>query len=169
MAQFVEDKDTTTSCIQAFASQVDISRLIFPPLNSDIYTLLKDVSSSGLTPVSWDLLSKVIAAMIVKVVREFEEKYGFKGPITQTCESRLGDILHLLNGFDNAPFTIQRLVELLLEPSTQYTSTYKLMNGLERILSVTSTIDTYAEVHYQEQSNYVMGSYIMDVEYDFQN
>lgn len=70
----------------------------------------------------------------------FKEK-GFVGPVTQDFQSRHAEIIKLLDGFQRAPpFTLRRLIELLIDKSDQYTSTHKYMNGLERILSVTSTI-----------------------------
>ena len=45
--------------------------------------------------------------------------------------------------FENAPFTIQRLVELILHAKSQYKQTHKLMNGLEKLLSVTSPADVH--------------------------
>eukprot|EP00968_Pinguiococcus_pyrenoidosus_P012509 scaffold1102_cov256-Pinguiococcus_pyrenoidosus.AAC.4 len=44
-----------------------------------------------------------------------------------------------LNAFHGPPFTIQRLAEVLLAPHPQYTATRKLVNGLEKLLSVSST------------------------------
>lgn len=69
----------------------------------------------------------------------FKER-GFVGPVTQDFHSRLAELLSLLDGFRAAPpFTLQRLIELVVD-SSQYSSTHKYMNGLERILSVTTTI-----------------------------
>ena len=52
--------------------------------------------------------------------------------------------MYLLQKFeDDAPFTVQRLAEVLSNPSQyQYQSTHKLMNCLEKLLSVTLTIPT---------------------------
>jgi hypothetical protein len=43
-----------------------------------------------------------------------------------------------LQTFDDAPFTVQRLVELIYEPDVSYKSTHKFMNGVLKLLSVTS-------------------------------
>jgi hypothetical protein len=66
---------------------------------------------------------------------------GFVGPVTQSFDARLTELISLLDGFWGAPpFTLRRLLELLSDNSGQYLSTHKYMNGLERILSVTSTL-----------------------------
>ena len=72
----------------------------------------------------------------------FKER-GFVGPLPLTFHDRMTDLLKLLNRFDRAPpFTIQRLVELILDGRGQYYSTHKFMNGLEKLLSVTSTLSS---------------------------
>lgn len=47
----------------------------------------------------------------------------------------------LLNSHKYPPFTIQRLCELLLEPQKQYNRADKLVFALDKLLSVTSTVD----------------------------
>ena len=76
-------------------------------------------------------------------MNSFSEKYGYVGPPTETFERRLKELVQLLVRFDEAPFTIQRLAELLLEHNGQYVSTYKLMNGFEKILSVSSSAQSF--------------------------
>jgi len=43
--------------------------------------------------------------------------------------------------FNSAPFTIQRLCELLIKPTKHYKSTEKFMRGIEKNLLVVSTVD----------------------------
>jgi hypothetical protein len=63
---------------------------------------------------------------------------GFVGSITETFESRRDLILDLVRSYESTPpFTIQRLAELLCHPE-QYKACHKLMNALERLLSVSS-------------------------------
>ena len=58
------------------------------------------------------------------------------------CESRLLQrLLSLLQEFPNAPFTVQRLCELLLDPHRIYTtSTRKMSSAVEKLLTVSSTV-----------------------------
>eukprot|EP01041_Mallomonas_annulata_P002026 gene2026-3937_t len=134
-----------STCLNEFGSKVDMNLLIFPPVSHNLEKILRDISSTGTINCEWEVLRKLIAAQLVKALVQFRDKKGFIGPITETFDSRSKIILHLLQRFDNPPFTIQRLVELILDPFSQYSSTYKFMNGLERILSVTSTIDTSSD------------------------
>lgn len=46
----------------------------------------------------------------------------------ESAEELRGRLLHLLDGFDDeAPFTLQRLAEVLLEPRKQYAQLDKLV------------------------------------------
>mmetsp|Transcript_27527 Transcript_27527/g.70098 ORF Transcript_27527/g.70098 Transcript_27527/m.70098 type:complete len:89 (-) Transcript_27527:651-917(-) len=50
-------------------------------------------------------------------------------------------LLSLLHEFPNAPFTAQRLCELLLDPHRIYaTSTRKVTSAIEKLLNVSSTV-----------------------------
>jgi len=49
------------------------------------------------------------------------------------------EIHELLDGFEAAPFTLQRLSELVLEPEQQYTSLDKYLNALTIVLSVSTS------------------------------
>lgn len=56
-----------------------------------------------------------------------------------TVESARTEIHELLDAFeDGAPFTVQRLSELVLEPEKQYTTLDKFLNALTMVLSVSS-------------------------------
>ena len=72
----------------------------------------------------------------------FAEK-GFLGPAEHNFEVRCEELMSLLNKFDeDAPFTVQRLAEVLTNPS-QYQSTHKLINCFEKLLSVTLTVPSF--------------------------
>lgn len=73
--------------------------------------------------------------------KSFAEK-GFLGLVEHTFDQRNEELLTLLNKFEHdAPFTVQRLAEVLSD-SSQYQSTHKLINCLEKLLSVTSSVLT---------------------------
>jgi len=52
-----------------------------------------------------------------------------------------GEILEAIDGFPSAPFTIQRLCELVTNPSKHYKRTDKFMRGIEKNILVVSTIE----------------------------
>jgi hypothetical protein len=80
-----------------------------------------------------------------QVLAKFFSTKGFVGPITDSFDSRLEEILSLLDRYPNAPFTVQRLAEVLIRGTEEYRSTHGIMNGLVRILSVDAMISDYEE------------------------
>jgi hypothetical protein len=58
----------------------------------------------------------------------------------QSLNKMKEELTELLRGFYNAPFTIQRICELILNPSAHYKSLDALCRGFEILLSVSSTI-----------------------------
>lgn len=80
--------------------------------------------------------------VVLQVIEQYFQKYGFTGPVTDTYETRKHELLEFFEAHDDrAPFTIQRFAELLQDCSKQYSKTHKLMNALERLLMVTSSYD----------------------------
>ncbi|KAJ1951456.1 hypothetical protein FBU59_000146 [Linderina macrospora] len=55
-------------------------------------------------------------------------------------EERIGYSLHT---FDSAPFTIQRIAELLSKPQRHYRNVIKYLRAVERTVYVTSTVDEF--------------------------
>jgi hypothetical protein len=78
--------------------------------------------------------------MIGQEFQHYYTTYGFAGPPYETFEERRGEVLALLQALDRPPFTVQRLVELLCRPTASYKSTHKFMNGVLKLLSVTSSL-----------------------------
>ena len=71
------------------------------------------------------------------------EYYAAKKDLNEPYDEMLKRLLALLNEFPNAPFTVQRLCELLLDPHRIYaTSTRKVTSALEKLLTVSSTVPT---------------------------
>ncbi|KAJ2544211.1 hypothetical protein GGH12_001211 [Coemansia sp. RSA 1822] len=64
-----------------------------------------------------------------------------------TCERDIRDledrISYSLHTFDDAPFTIQRIAELLAWPDRHYRNVLKFLRAVERVVYVTSTVDEF--------------------------
>jgi hypothetical protein len=58
----------------------------------------------------------------------------------ETFPERRDALLEALEDFDAAPFTVQRLCELLTGSAAAYRSTHKLLSAVDRVVSVTSTL-----------------------------
>ena len=102
---------------------------------------LSEIARSGQSTLPWNELKGLISAKIEAVCSDY---YSNNKDIDATGESYpevLQRLKALLSEFPNAPFTIQRLCELLLDPHRVYfTSTRKVMSALEKLLTVSSTV-----------------------------
>lgn len=102
---------------------------------------LVEVARTGRVAIPWEELKALISAKIEQVCAEY---YFNNKDIDATGESYqevLQRLKALLAEFPNAPFTVQRLCELLLDPHRVYvTSTRKVMSALEKLLTVSSTV-----------------------------
>jgi len=67
-----------------------------------------------------------------------------------TFDELKSDIIERINSFENAPFTIQRLCELILSPRAHYRRTDKFIRGLTKCVSVVTTIDNEGNKIYIE-------------------
>lgn len=121
--------------LEAFNSD----KVITPPLRE----LLQEMATTGQSSIDWDHLKEIIAAQILAVCTEYYEVTKDLESTGETYDSVLKRIFTLLKDFPNAPFTTQRLCELLLDPHRiYYTSTRKLMHAVEKLLTVSSTVPT---------------------------
>lgn len=86
----------------------------------------------------WESLKQVIAAKVEQVCAEY---YSAQKDLNEPYEDVLQRLLSLLQEFPHAPFTVQRLCELLLDPHRIYTtSTRKMSSAVEKLLTVSSTV-----------------------------
>jgi hypothetical protein len=103
---------------------------------SELDDWLVKCTEDGEIHFEWKLVARIIAIKINIVLRDSFEQKGFLGPITQTFQQRKTHILLLVCHRKEAPFTIQRLLEILLQPTKYYSSTHKLCNALEKLLLI---------------------------------
>ena len=104
---------------------------------------IKKLAASGQSGVKWEDAKQIIASRLDQVARH----YHLQAAQEPTQPEPLEDIIHrlqlLLNEFSEAPFTAQRLCEILVHPTQTYTTPRKLFNALEKLLTVSSTLPTF--------------------------
>lgn len=91
--------------------------------------LMAEMATTGVIRYPWRALTPLVCAMLEDVLLE----YGVEAQRVQ----KLTDAVQKL---PDAPFTAQRLTEVLLEPRRQYCSGEKLTAALEKLVCVTTTI-----------------------------
>ena len=92
----------------------------------------------------WNNVKPLVRRKVELVLDEFHEKHPL--PVTAPTqpfnyEELKKEILTSLDSFTGAPFTIQRICELLTLPTKHYKRTDKFMRGLEKNVLVVSHID----------------------------
>ncbi|CAM9333205.1 unnamed protein product [Pylaiella littoralis] len=114
-----------------------------PGIPSELEGVLREIAKVGVPYYGWGGLKELFAAQMVEAVGALEKDSGFlRSAGGKDYQQRRDELVASLRSFDAAPFTLQRLAEVLQDPRRQYSTTHKLINGLERLLSVSSTLPT---------------------------
>jgi len=80
----------------------------------------------------------------------FNNFYAVKeGDEDNDVEKRSQRFLVALESFDEAPFTVQRLCELILSPEKVYSTYFKYISALEKMVNITSTLPTLSSQQIQ--------------------
>lgn len=109
--------------------------------------LLINIAKSGDTIYPWNKIKPVILKKIELVVNEFNTKYPYENnPVLPNVkpfnfQEMKDEIIEKFEYFNGAPFTIQRICELLTAPYKYYKRSDKFMRGLEKNIRVISTIE----------------------------
>ncbi|XP_041458763.1 serine/threonine-protein phosphatase 4 regulatory subunit 2-A-like [Lytechinus variegatus] len=108
--------------------------------------LIQRIARHGEPLFPWFKLKPLIVMKLENVIEEYIEYNPHEEvPILPNVENvRFDDmrerLLKALESFNSAPFTIQRLCELLTEPKRYYRRSDKFMRGIEKNVQVVSTI-----------------------------
>jgi hypothetical protein len=107
--------------------------------------VLEELRAVGAPTYEWELLRPLLGAALTGSLAAFRAANPGTDPAPLAAqggfEAGLARLLAALEGFQGAPFTLQRLVELILEPDQYYRSVAKLIFGLEKLLSVSSVLE----------------------------
>jgi len=107
---------------------------------AELKEVLNEVGLTGKCRYPWAQMIPLIEAKINEVCAEYHAATQDLEAHGESYAETLKRLHALLQEFPNPPFTLQRLVELLVDPHRIYrTSTRKLMHALEKLLTVSST------------------------------
>lgn len=116
-------------------------------LSQDLEDMLSYIAKTGRVLFPWNSLKPVFLFKLDKVMREFFESSPSRNAssseptVTADFEVMRQRLLDCLDSFTSAPFTIQRLCELMVEPRKNYSNSEKFMRGVEKNVLVVSTVD----------------------------
>ncbi|XP_013103224.2 serine/threonine-protein phosphatase 4 regulatory subunit 2 isoform X1 [Stomoxys calcitrans] len=106
------------------------------------------VAKTGDTVFKWASLKYLFREKLLNVIKNFYDTTPRIDEIPQypnvdpfNYESMKSSLLERLELFNAAPFTIQRLCELLIDPRKQYSRIDKFMRALEKNILVVSTVE----------------------------
>ncbi|XP_029637310.1 serine/threonine-protein phosphatase 4 regulatory subunit 2 [Octopus sinensis] len=131
-----------------------------PPI-LDQYLL--QVAKTGETLFPWPRLKPLFVKKLDSVMQQFNEEYPadhlLMSPNVKNVkfEEMRNRIINAVNRFHGAPFTIQRLCELITEPTRHYKRSDKFLRGIEKNIMVVSTVDPYGRKVVCESRNIVNG------------
>lgn len=131
------------AALQLFSNAAPSERKVTEALRG----VLAETACTGIIRFEWPLIRDLVAHQIDVQLRMFEAAERVDVGPARPLES--GDIdlsatiqrfTELLKQFEGAPWTLQRLCELLLEPRKQYQRLHKLVLALEKLLLVTGEV-----------------------------
>ncbi|KAJ7517860.1 hypothetical protein O6H91_21G043300 [Diphasiastrum complanatum] len=123
--------------LSEFLEQEESHRKFSPDLKS----ILEVIAKTGKYWHDWAQLKILLSFRLKQVLKELQESRpnGVAEKMYYGCVKRLDGGLDSFA--DEAPFTLQRICELLLCPPSSYSNIDKFTLAFERLLLVTSTID----------------------------
>lgn len=131
-----------------------------PPI-LDQYLL--QVARTGETLFPWTRLKPLFVKKLDSVMQQFNEEYPADHlPLSPNVENvkfeeMRSRIINAVSRFHGAPFTIQRLCELITDPTRHYKRSDKFLRGIEKNIMVVSTVDPFGRKVVCESRNIVNG------------
>lgn len=112
---------------------------------------LERIAKNGEIVFPWNKLKPLLKKKLEFVLDEFYETCPVETSVpvpnfeTFNFDNLKKTILQAVDAFTSAPFTIQRLCELVTNPTKHYNRTDKYMRGIEKNVLVVSTIEPRSE------------------------
>ncbi|CAL8467361.1 g6898 [Coccomyxa elongata] len=131
----------------AFEGTPDAEKKLTPALRG----VIAEIATTGIIRYEWRMLKPLIIYQLHQVLLDYDSFNKVEiGPMPPPGKGEsVTDLIERLTKAvcahtDAAPFTLQRLAELLLEPQKQYARLDKLLLALEKLLLVTSPVERNA-------------------------
>lgn len=108
--------------------------------------LLAETATSGIIRYAWPLYCPLVECIMENAMRQMtsidtsKPEIGPPRPHEHSLTQSIDRFKGLLSGFSSAPWTLQRICEICLSPSKQYSRLHKLTAALEKLLTVTTEL-----------------------------
>ncbi|XP_065066842.1 serine/threonine-protein phosphatase 4 regulatory subunit 2-like [Rhopilema esculentum] len=116
-------------------------------VTQELREIIRGIAKNGRYIYQWEYLKPLYAHELEQVMDHFIENFPPKSASgvdidkVNELKNERSSILKIFNNFSSAPFTIQRVSELLIQPRKHYKTCAKFLRGLNKNLSVVSTVD----------------------------
>ena len=110
-------EDPLLTPLRDYAAQCAVNEKA-PDVPQQMEAVLQEISRVGVPYYTWALLRNLVLAKMLSVLDAYNEQYGYNTQFGSFAERRTR-IVEALRSFDGAPFTIQRLVEVISAPQKQ--------------------------------------------------
>ncbi|KAL9960283.1 hypothetical protein ACROYT_G033727 [Oculina patagonica] len=143
LVQTMENNEEMLQALHEFENMTNSEKV----LTQELEDMLSYIAKTGRVLFPWDSLKPVFLFKLDKVMREFFESSPSRNAssseptVTADFEVMRQRLLDCLDSFTSAPFTIQRLCELMMEPRKNYSNSEKFMRGVEKNVLVVSTVE----------------------------
>ncbi|CAF1000798.1 unnamed protein product [Didymodactylos carnosus] len=128
-------------------------------ITSELEKFLNHIAKTGFIIFPWSKVKILFIFKLNQVLDEFNSENDMdKLPLhpnldNATFRELKHDIIERLNSFVNAPFTIQRLCEMITYPRRHYQRTDKFLRGLTKCVMVVTTVDPDGNKIHTENTN----------------
>eukprot|EP00771_Trimastix_marina_P000602 gnl/Trimastix_PCT/1619.p1 GENE.gnl/Trimastix_PCT/1619~~gnl/Trimastix_PCT/1619.p1 ORF type:complete len:203 (+),score=8.56 gnl/Trimastix_PCT/1619:31-639(+) len=127
----------SANALRQFCSEKEIT--------PEIELVLHTQSKAGTCRYQWEYLKPVIEEKICRILDDIHSSPHNDVPDDAEFPQRgfvllKQDLLEALSGFCEAPWTLQRICEILVDYPRYYSRTSKLVNALDKLLHVTMTL-----------------------------
>ncbi|GAX75091.1 hypothetical protein CEUSTIGMA_g2535.t1 [Chlamydomonas eustigma] len=133
------------------ADEVELESFCRKPVHERVLTsalrgVLAETATTGIVRYKWSLLRPLVELAMEQVIRDFDtqtqedvgpSRYASYG---ETVNQTLDRFKTMLSAFSQAPWTLQRLCEVVLEPKVQYRLLHKVTMAIEKCLLVTGEV-----------------------------
>eukprot|EP01111_Echinosteliopsis_oligospora_P013463 TRINITY_DN4835_c0_g1_i3.p1 TRINITY_DN4835_c0_g1~~TRINITY_DN4835_c0_g1_i3.p1 ORF type:complete len:190 (-),score=38.72 TRINITY_DN4835_c0_g1_i3:597-1166(-) len=107
-------------------------------VTAELRQIIDNISKIGLPCYKWTSLCVLLSHCLRQSMQQLRTKLKVN---SDKFEAREDDIISSLESYDAAPFTIQRLCELIVSPEV-YFNYNKYINALDKMVNISSTINT---------------------------
>jgi len=103
--------------------------------------ILEHIAKTGITCYDWSVLKGLVSLRLHQIASQWKDLND------KLLEDKFQSIFKQLDYFSSAPFTLQRICELVLNPSI-YKNPHKYTSALEKLVNVSSTIPQLSPTDY---------------------